>query len=97
MIRVCYDLIANVFAEEGLRLMTAAAHRADDSQGAAAFKAFRLLLQDGLERSLSYADGSSDNKNIYAELRPLGPGSITPEDPNTPLEYVWGMSWVNLA
>ena len=92
----CYDLIANTFAEEALRLMGTAATRANDTAGAAAFAAFRSKLQSGLARSLSHTvDGIAGN--IYGELRPLGPGGIKPDDPSTPDEYVWGMSWVNLA
>ena len=90
-----YDLIANVFAEEALRLMISAAERAQDSDGARRFRTFRAKLQSGLRRSLSKdVDGAG---SIYAELRPRGPGGILPDDPSTPDEFVWGMSWVNLA
>eukprot|EP01043_Picozoa_sp_COSAG02_P028280 COSAG02_NODE_1708_length_11229_cov_14.784097_1_plen_723_part_00 len=91
-----YDLISNVFAEEALRMMGYAAVRANDTESAAAFRAFRTRLQTGINTSLSHVvgDGGADNVNtpIYAELRPRGPGGISPST-----EFVWGMSWVNLS
>lgn len=89
-----YDLMGNMFAEEGLRLMTAAATRAFDDHSAGTFRAYRKLLQSGINTSLAKdvrGDGSGDVP-IYAELRPVGPGTISPSD-----DLLWGMSWVNLA
>ena len=83
-----YDLISNSFAEEALRLMVSAARRANDSHTAQSFASFRQKLQRGINTSLSHVvgDGGADMERtpIYAELRPKGPGSISPSD-----EFVW--------
>jgi hypothetical protein len=88
-----YDLISNAFAEEALRLMGRASARANDRQSAALFAKYRSLIQRGLNTSLAHVvPGDTTDEPIYAELRPLGPGGISPSD-----EFIWGMSWVNLS
>jgi hypothetical protein len=49
-----YDLIANTFAEEALRLMADAAIRAKDSASQRTFVEYRRKIQVGLNTSLSH-------------------------------------------
>eukprot|EP01052_Picozoa_sp_SAG31_P013177 SAG31_NODE_787_length_12094_cov_27.048270_11_plen_228_part_00 len=76
-------------------MMGRAATRANDSASVALFNEFRLKVQRGINTSLSHVvgDGGATGAKapIYAEMRPKGPGAISPD------EFIWGMSWVNLS
>jgi hypothetical protein len=100
-----FDVLTNTFAAEALRQMAAIALWQNDQIQADAWQSLRLQVLAGVASSLGYSSANETRgAPIYAELIggahywwPGDNNSYPPGNSTGPLDYIYGMSFVNTA
>jgi hypothetical protein len=100
-----FDVLTNTFAAEALRQMADVALGQNDPAQAAAWQSLRAQVLAGVAASLGYSTLNETNgAPIYAELIggvhywwPGNNNSYPPGNSTGPLDYIYGVSFVNSA